>query len=101
MMDRRKFLGALAGGAVGLPLAVHAQPARAMPTIGYLGPPASAGGFLHAVQQGLQDLGYVEGQNIHVEYRFNVALQGNQERLVELGPALGKLPAECVVGSLV
>lgn len=99
-MDRRTFLGALTGSAVGLPLAARAQPARTVPTIGFLGPPGSVGGFLHAFQQGLHDLGYVEGQNILVEYRFNVALQGNQERLVEMATELVKLRAEVIVVSL-
>src|SRR5664279_4353129 len=99
-MDRRRFLGALTGSAVGVPLAAHAQPARALPTIAYLGPPASVGGFLHAFQQGLLELGLVEGQNIHVEYRFNVALQGNQERLVEMAAELVKLRPEVIVVSL-
>ena len=100
MMDRRTFLGALTGSAVGVPLAARAQPARAMPTIGYLGPPASVGGFLQAFQQGLLDLGLVEGKSIHVEYRYNVALQGNQERLVELATELVKLRPEVIVASL-
>jgi putative ABC transport system substrate-binding protein len=99
-MDRRKFLRALTGSAIGVPLAACTQQARTVPTIGFLGPPASAGGFLHAFQQGLQDLGYVEGQNIHVEYRFNVALQGNQERLVEMATELVKLRPEVIVVSL-
>ena len=100
MMDRRTFLGALTGSAVGVPLAARAQPARAMPTIGYLGPPASVGGFLQAFQQGLLDLGLVEGKTIHVEYRYNMALQGNQERLVELATELVKLRPEVIVVSL-
>jgi putative ABC transport system substrate-binding protein len=99
-MDRRKFLRVLTGSAVGVPLAADAQPARTIPIIGYLGPPASVGGFLQAFQQGLQDLGLVEGQNIHVEYRYNVALQGNQERLVEMATELVKLRPEVIVVSL-
>src|SRR6266545_1159335 len=52
------------------PLAVEAQPTRNVHTIGFLGPPPSAGGLVQAFQQGLRDLGYVEGQNIRIEYRY-------------------------------
>jgi hypothetical protein len=38
-------------------------------TIGFLGPPPSAGGFVQAFQQGLRDLGYIEAQNIRIERR--------------------------------
>ena len=100
MIDRRTFLGALTGSALIAPLAADAQPARTMPLIGYVGPPASAGGFLQAFQQGLLDLGYVEGRNIHVEYRYNVAIQGNADQLTELAVELVRLKPDVLVVSL-
>ena len=74
MRDRRAFI--LGGFAtLAAPLAVHAQPTANVRVIGFLGPPPSAGGLLQAFQQGLRDLGYVEGHNIRIEYRFtDVAL---------------------------
>jgi len=46
-------------------------------TIGFLGPPPSAGGLVQAFQQSLRDLGYIEGHNIRIEYRYtDAALQG-------------------------
>ena len=99
-MDRRTFLGALGGSVVATPFSAAAQPARKIPTIGYLGPPSSVGGFLAAFQEGLAELGYVEGQNIHVEYRYNVAIQGNFDRLTELASDLVKLKPELIVVSL-
>src|SRR5206468_808579 len=100
VIDRRTFLGALTGGALIAPFAADAQPARTMPLIGYVGPPASAGGFLQAFQEGLLDLGYVEGRNIHVEYRYNVAIQGNPEHLNELTTDLVRLKPDVFVVSL-
>jgi berberine-like enzyme len=45
--------------------------------LNFLGPPPSAGGLVQAFQKGLRDLGYIEGQNIRIEYRYtDVALQG-------------------------
>jgi hypothetical protein len=64
-----RLLVILALSLVLAPLGAEAQPERNVRTIGFLGPPPSAGGLLQAFQQGLRDLGYVEGLNIRVEYR--------------------------------
>lgn len=66
------YLGALMLALVLLaaPLAEGAQPAGKVWRIGYLGPSASSGGFLQALQQGLRKLGYIEGRNIIIEYRY-------------------------------
>lgn len=65
-MKRRTFLSVMAGGLFAGPLAVEAQQAGRMPGIGYLGAssPALEPETLEAFQQGLHDLGYIEGQNI-------------------------------------
>jgi hypothetical protein len=77
--------------AVGLtlpPLATQAQPERNVRTIGFLGPPPSAGGLVQAFQQGLRYLGYVEGRtSIRIECRYtDVPLQGD----LDPGAAAGR-----------
>ena len=55
-----------------VPLAADAQAPAKVPRIGFLlGPsPADSAPYLEAFRQGLRELGYVEGQNIAIEYRF-------------------------------
>ena len=71
-MDRRTFLGALASGLLAAPLAVEAQPAGKVYRIGYLsaGSGTSNPRILEVFRQGLGELGWVEGQNIGIEYRW-------------------------------
>jgi putative tryptophan/tyrosine transport system substrate-binding protein len=72
------------------PVGVTAQPTRSVPTIGFLGPSPLAGDLVQAFQEGLRDLGYVEGQNIRIEYRYtDAALLGHT-------PSLPRLAAELV-----
>ncbi len=72
-MDRRRFLGGVAFGFVVAPSAAHAQQAAKVPRLGLLGvPPFESPEFLtlvDAFRQGLRERGYVEGQNIFIEYR--------------------------------
>jgi putative ABC transport system substrate-binding protein len=99
--DRRGFLGALSAGAVAASFPAVAQTARtAMPTIGYLGPPASVGAFLRAFQQGLADHGYVEGRNVRLEYRYNTSIQGNRDSLDDMAAELVRLKPDVIVVSL-
>ena len=98
MMDRRAFMEAATAGLLVASPAVRAQ--GRVYTIGFLGPAPSAGGLVQAFQQGLADYGYVEGRNVKVEYRYNVASQGNADRLAELAAELVRLKPDVLVVSL-
>ena len=67
-MDRRTFLGALATGLLTAPLAAEAQPT--VPRIGYLSLAPGPSTRSEALRQGFRELGYIEGQNLVVEYRW-------------------------------
>jgi putative tryptophan/tyrosine transport system substrate-binding protein len=79
-IGRRKFLATL-GAAAAWPLAGQAQ--QSMPVIGVLLPtsPETNAGRLRAFRQGLKDTGYVEGENVAIEYR---SAEGQYDRLPEL-----------------
>ena len=78
-MRRRDFIALLGSSVTGLPLAARSQQ-PAMPVIGFLaeGAPDSEPGALTAFRQGLREAGYVEGQNVQIDYRWT----GNQRDLV-------------------
>ena len=98
-MRRRDFIAGLGSAAApAWPLAVRAEQA-AMPVIGVVSPlsVATAARNLAALRNGLRDLGYTEGKNIKIEYRFG---DGNPERFTQLlSELVGLKPAAIVVGS--
>jgi putative ABC transport system substrate-binding protein len=84
-MKRREFLLALGGTAASLPFAAHAQ--TAMPVVGYIGSglPDDQVNLVNATRQGLKEAGYIEGQNVSIEFRW---AEGRYDRLPALAAEL-------------
>src|SRR5262245_33519292 len=96
MLDRRTFLVGMASVVVA-PLDAGAQQAGKVWRIGYLSsvsPSVQIG--LAAFKQGLRDLGYVEGQNIVIEYR---SADGSYERLPGLAKELVRINLDLIVSA--
>jgi putative tryptophan/tyrosine transport system substrate-binding protein len=85
-MRRREFIMLLGGGAAARPLAAHAQQPRA-PLIGFLYPGGSAGSenVVEEFRKGLAGMGWVEGRNVAIEFRW---AEGHNDRLPELAADL-------------
>ena len=95
-MERREFI-TLLGGVASWPLAARAEQVGKMPRIGYLSPGSASPGPLayhDEFQRGLHELGYVEGRNIVIEYRF---AEGKFDRLDQLAAELARLNVDIIV----
>jgi len=92
-VDRRTFIGSLAFGLLVLPLSPRAQKAVRLPRIGvlFLG---QEGTGAEALRQGLQELGYVEGRTVVIEWRW---WESKPERLREVVAELMRLDLDVVV----
>jgi putative ABC transport system substrate-binding protein len=94
-MDRRRFLLTSLGGTLAATRAVNAQQLGRIARIGLLGGLYSdSDPFIEAFKQGLRELGYVEGQNIKIEYRL---AEGKTERLPSLAADLVRLKVDVIV----
>jgi putative tryptophan/tyrosine transport system substrate-binding protein len=93
-MQRRKFIGLLGGAAAAWPLASRAQQ-TVMPVIGFLHSASPDGNAdrVRLFRQGLKEVGFVEGQNVAVEYRW---AENQVERLPALADELVRRPVTVI-----
>jgi putative tryptophan/tyrosine transport system substrate-binding protein len=91
---RREFIGLL-GGATAWPLAVHAQQS-AIPVIGFLRPGQPPKSWIEAFPQGLRELGYVDGQNVVVDFR---STDGSVDQLPQLIDELMRRKVNVILAS--
>ena len=98
MTRRVGLVVALALSILSAPVSANAQQRGKVPRIGYLGSssPSAVPHLVDAFRQGLRDLGYVEGQNIAIEYRW---AEGRLERLPNLAADLVRLKVDVIFGS--
>ena len=94
-MKRREFITLLGGAAASWPLAARAQRAAKMLTIGYLGPatPAVESQRIAAFVQRLRELGWSEGRNLAIEYRW---AEGRSERFSEIAAEFVQLKVDVI-----
>src|SRR5262244_2538438 len=97
-LGRRRFMAALTGSLLAAPLVVEAQQARKQSHVGLLSlgarPTGPYAAGLVALEQGLRDLGYIDGQNLRLEYRF---ADGNRAQLLLFARELVALQLEVIV----
>src|SRR6516162_2818730 len=97
MLDlrRRQFI-TLLGGAAAWPLAARAQQSAIVPTIGFLGSgtPAAHGHWVAAFVQRLRELGWIEGRNLTIDYRW---AEGSSDRAAELAAEFVRLKVDVIV----
>jgi putative tryptophan/tyrosine transport system substrate-binding protein len=97
-IGRRKFLATLGGAAAAWPLAARAQQAGKLPTIGFLvsGTPSSHSQWVAAFVRRLQELGWIEGRTVAIEYRW---AEGRTERAAEFAAEFVRLKVDVIVTS--
>ena len=94
-MRRREFFQLAVGAVIMWPRTARAQQ-KAMPVIGYLNPLSHQADALAAFLEGLSETGYVEGQNVKIEYR---SAEGNADRLPALAADLVAQKVDVIVAA--
>jgi putative tryptophan/tyrosine transport system substrate-binding protein len=92
-MQRREFFTTLAGAAAAWPILARAEPAQ--PAIGVLFPGAPTFRLSRSFLAGLGESGFVEGQNVTINYRFG---EGRYERMAALAGELVESKVDVIVG---
>ncbi len=95
MIDRRNFIGALAGGILASPFTTLAQQPTKLSRIGILGN-ESKGTAWDSFRQGMRDLGYVDGRNVTLDWRW---AEGRTDRFPALALELVQLKVDIIVAS--
>jgi putative tryptophan/tyrosine transport system substrate-binding protein len=93
---RRRGFIALIGGVATWPLAARAQPTGKVPTIGFLGTTTASawGPWTAAFVQRLRELGWIEGRNLAIEYRW---ADGRTGRFAEIAAEFVRLKVDVIV----
>lgn len=96
-MRRREFVTLLVGAAVLWPRRSHAQQ-PALPVVGFLdsSSPAALGPFVEDFRKGLAEVGFVEGRNVRIEYRW---ADGRYDRLPALAAELVRIPVSVLAAT--
>jgi putative ABC transport system substrate-binding protein len=95
-MTRREFITLLGGAAVAWPVVARAQQAGKLPTIGYSGggTPLTESQRVAAFVQRLRELGWAEGRNVAIEYRWS---EGRNDRVAEIAVELVRIKVDVIV----
>jgi ABC-type uncharacterized transport system substrate-binding protein len=95
-MDRRAFIAIVGGSILAGPLAVEAQTAGKLPTIGFMGSGTAAAQsqWTAAFVQRLRELGWSDGRNVAIEYRW---AEGRSERFAEISAEFVRLKVDVIL----
>jgi len=93
-MDRRTFITGMTGALLAAPLAAEGQHRGRVYRVGYLGIGARRDALADSLLRALQDLGYVEGQNLIMEFRWAA---GNAMRLADLAEELARARVDVIM----
>jgi putative ABC transport system substrate-binding protein len=95
-VSRRRFIALIGGTTAAWPLAARAQPAAKMPTIGVLVTATATAWspWIAAFVQRLRELGWIEGRNVAIEYRWG---EGRLERYAEIAAELVRRKVDVIV----
>jgi putative ABC transport system substrate-binding protein len=96
MMKRREFITLLGGAAVGWPVVAWAQKKGKQKTIGYMGSttPSAQSPWTTPFLRGLNELGWIEGHNVAIEYRWG---EGRNDRFAEIAAEFVRLNVDVIV----
>ena len=94
VVPRRTFMAVIAGGLLAAPRAAGAQPARKVYRVGFLRAGEPPKFWIDEFREGLRELGYVEGQNVVIEFRI-----GPLDQMPQLAEDLVRLKVDVIVAS--